>query len=71
MMVTEVKKMTPHAQMYTPTQVSAILQLSRTKTYQLISSGDLPSVRIGRSRRVVHDDLDSFVDRCRTAFGPT
>ena len=53
--------MTPHDQMYTPAQVSSLLQLSRTKTYQLLARGDIGSVLIGRSRRVPAGDLAAFI----------
>jgi excisionase family DNA binding protein len=37
------------------------LSLSRSKTYQLIASGALRSVAVGRSRRVPVDALEAFV----------
>lgn len=43
--------------------VADVLGISRSKVYELISSGALPSVRIGRSRRVRVSDLDVFVER--------
>jgi len=42
----EVIAVTPHDQMYTPAQVSALLQVSRTKTYQLLAHGEIGSVLI-------------------------
>jgi len=57
----EVMTVTPHNQMYTPAQVSALLQLSRTKTYQLLAKGHIGSVLIGRSRRVPAEDLAAFI----------
>ncbi|MCE9557487.1 MAG: helix-turn-helix domain-containing protein [Armatimonadetes bacterium] len=38
------------------------LSLSRTKVYELMSSGLLNSVRIGSSRRIRRSDLDLFVN---------
>lgn len=38
------------------------LELGRTKVYQLIASGRLPTVRIGRALRVRRIDLDRFVE---------
>lgn len=38
------------------------LSLGRTKTYELIASGRLRSVNIGRARRVPIDALAEFVD---------
>jgi len=37
------------------------LSLGRTKTYELIASGRLRSVNIGRARRVPLDALSEFV----------
>ena len=37
------------------------LKLSRSIVYELIASGELPSVAIGRSRRVREADLDAWV----------
>lgn len=43
-------------------QVSERLQLSRTWTWQLITSGQLRSLKLGpRSRRVREADLDAFI----------
>ena len=42
------------------------LGLSRSKLYELLAAGELPTVRIGRSRRIAVADLEAFVDRRRT-----
>lgn len=39
------------------------LRLSRSKVYELIADGELPSVRIGHSRRITMADLADFVAR--------
>ena len=44
-------------------QVCGVTRLSRSKIYQLIQSSDLPSVAIGRSRRVSRIALDSWMKR--------
>lgn len=38
------------------------LSLSRSRVYELLASGELPSIRIGRSRRIRRDDLIAYVD---------
>ena len=43
-------------------EVAAHLRLSRARVYELLSAGQLPSVRIGRSRRVRRTALAAFVD---------
>jgi excisionase family DNA binding protein len=46
--------------------VAAALGLSLRSTQALVYSGRLPSVTIGRSRRVAVSDLVAFVDGLRT-----
>jgi excisionase family DNA binding protein len=42
-------------------EASQVLAISRSKLYDLLNSGHLPSVHIGRSRRVRMTDLEDFV----------
>lgn len=51
--------------LYTPVQVADALGLSRAKTYGLLRDGELPSIKIGRSRRVTRDDLQAFIESHR------
>lgn len=44
-------------------EAAAWLGLGRTKTYELVARGELPSVCIGRSRRVPLSALQTFVER--------
>jgi len=48
--------------LYTLADVAAALGVGRTKVYELVRSGALPSVRIGGSRRVRGEDLATYVD---------
>jgi excisionase family DNA binding protein len=48
-----------------PERVSERLDMGRTKVYELIATGELESVRIGRSRRVPAEAVESFVARLR------
>ena len=48
--------------LYTLTEVAAALGVGRSKVYELVRSGALPSVRIGGSRRVRGEDLADHVD---------
>ncbi|MEU6039765.1 helix-turn-helix domain-containing protein [Actinomadura sp. NPDC047616] len=52
-----------------PDAGKALGGLGRTKTYQLIKSGELPSVTIGRRRFVAVHDLRAYVERLRTERG--
>jgi excisionase family DNA binding protein len=49
-----------------PTEAAEILGLGRSKVYELLASGELPSVRIGKSIRVPLEALRQWVD-ARTA----
>jgi len=42
-------------------EAAEILSIGRTKAYELMSTGQLPSVSIGRCRRVAVKDLQAFV----------
>lgn len=48
--------------LYRVSDVAACLSLSRTKVYELVRSGTLPSVRIGGTRRVRGADLTAYVE---------
>ncbi len=41
--------------------VSARMQLGRTRVYELLATGQLRSVHIGRARRVRESDLARFI----------
>ncbi|HEX2679892.1 MAG TPA: helix-turn-helix domain-containing protein [Candidatus Dormibacteraeota bacterium] len=43
-------------------EVARLLGIGRTKTFQLIASGELPSVRLGRCVRVSSDALRRWID---------
>lgn len=48
--------------MFTVPQVCRVMQMSRSKVYALIASGEIPSVSIGRSRRVPASRLQAYLD---------
>ena len=50
---------------YTPLDVAEKLQIGRTKVFALLKSGELPSVLIGRQRRVLPEQLDAFMEKLR------
>jgi excisionase family DNA binding protein len=60
----------PHSstvpQLIRPREVSMRLGLSRAMTYRLIESGELKSIRIGKSIRVDVAELTRFIDERRT-----
>lgn len=46
-------------------QTAAKLGLGRTTLWELISTGEIETVKIGRSRRIPADALVAYVDRLR------
>lgn len=44
-------------------EVMAALRLSRSKLYDLLRSGDLPSFTIGRSRRIPADAIPTYMSK--------
>ncbi|MGZ4599258.1 helix-turn-helix domain-containing protein [Oryzihumus sp.] len=53
--------------LYRVTEVAEYLSLSRSKVYELVRAGVLPSVRIDGSRRVRGDDVLAYVESLRRA----
>jgi excisionase family DNA binding protein len=52
----------PTEYLMSPEEVRQLLGLGRTYTYHLLATGAIPSVRIGRLRKVRRSDLDAFID---------
>lgn len=48
---------------YTPEQAAEQLQVSRRKVYELLRTGALRSVKIGKLRRIPARALDEFLER--------
>lgn len=48
---------------YTPAQVAERLRMSRTHLYKLLDSGEIPSHRVGRDRRIAGRDVIAFERR--------
>ena len=44
-------------------EIAEILHISRSMAYLLMKRGDLPSVRIGSSVRVRHEDLEEYIKK--------
>jgi excisionase family DNA binding protein len=43
-------------------EVAQILQISKSFVYAMIERGEIPSVHLGRSRRVRFEDLQRFIE---------
>ena len=46
-------------------EVQRILDLGRTKTYELVATGEIPAVRIGRVLRVNREELVRWLETKR------
>jgi len=47
-------------------QVCRIVNLGRSKVYELIAAREIPSISIGRSRRVLREDLMAWIEKQRS-----
>ena len=50
----------------TPKEVASFLGLGRDKTYALLASGQLPSVKLGRTYRTPRKALEEWLERRAT-----
>lgn len=48
-------------------QVAQILALGRSKVFELLATQQIPSISIGRSRRVLREDLMAWIEKQRTS----
>ncbi len=55
-----------HPLLCTPEEGADELRLSRATVYRLLASGELESVKCGRSRRIPRQALEDFVERLRS-----
>lgn len=60
---------TTPAQLLTVEEAGMLLKVSRGRAYELLATGALPSLRIGRRRRIRLRDVEAFVDAAE-APGP-
>ncbi len=50
-------------------EVAQVLRIARSRAYELVGSGEIPSVRIGRSLRVRRRELDRWLEDRRQPSG--
>lgn len=50
---------------YTMKEVEAILKVSEGKLYGITKSGELPYIKLGRSKRILDSDLREYMQRKR------
>jgi len=46
-------------------EVARIIRVARSRAYELVGSGEIPSVRIGHSVRVSRKELDRWLEEQR------
>jgi len=51
----------PHEYLKVP-EVAAVLRIARSRAYELVGEGEIPSVRIGRSVRVSRRELERWLE---------
>ena len=54
-------------ELLTATDLQRVLKVSRARAYELMASGELPTVQIGRLRRVSARALNEWIDNQMTA----
>jgi excisionase family DNA binding protein len=47
--------------LYTPEATAEVLSVGRSRVYELIATGELRSVTIGRSRRIPAAAIDAYI----------
>jgi excisionase family DNA binding protein len=48
---------------FTTDELVGWLGLGRTKTYEMLRSGEIPSYKIGRLRRIRRQDVEAWLER--------
>jgi excisionase family DNA binding protein len=51
---------------YSPDELWRWLGLGRTKIYELLRSGEIPSYKIGRVRRIRRGDIEAWLEKNKT-----
>jgi excisionase family DNA binding protein len=46
-------------------EVAEVLRIARSRAYELVAEGEIPSIRIGRSVRVSRTELDRWLEEQR------
>jgi len=50
---------------FTANELVHWLEIGRTKTYEMLRSGEIPSYKIGRIRRIRRQDVEVWLERNR------
>ena len=57
--------------LYRPEEAATVLGIGRSKVFEFMASGELESVKIGRSRRITRRALEDYVARLTAAQTPS
>ncbi len=57
----------PEVKLHTVGQVAVMLSISESQVWKLVRAGELDSVKIGWSRRVVAASIDAYIKRLAAA----
>ena len=49
--------------LFTPLQIAKIMNISRSKVYELMNNGELNSCKIGRSRRISDNQIETYIQK--------
>jgi excisionase family DNA binding protein len=52
---------------YNTKELAALLQVAEMTIYRLVKRGELPSYMIGSAMRFRRDDIEEYLQKCRTA----
>jgi excisionase family DNA binding protein len=47
--------------LFRPDEAAAMLAIGRAKFYELITSGEIDSIKIGKARRITRESLEGFI----------
>jgi excisionase family DNA binding protein len=59
---------TKHSEWLSLKDVQQLVGIGRTKAYELVTTGELPAVRVGRCIRVNRQELDEWLRAQRYAY---
>ena len=59
----QAEQITPTA--YRVTECAQYLAVSERKVWDLIKQNDIPVIRFGGITRILKDDVDAFIEKCR------
>lgn len=55
--------MTEPALLLKTPEAAKLLNIGKTKAWQMVYAGELPSIKIGHARRIRRSDLDALIER--------